>query len=51
MGDAARRLGHKTASTTDGYIKAAESYDVAAIGAPFPELPAALLATGLAIVA
>jgi integrase len=46
-----RRMGHATASTTDGYIKAAESFDVAAIGAPFPKLPTELLSTGLSIVA
>jgi integrase len=34
-----RRLGHATAATTDGYIKAAESFDVATIGAPFPVIP------------
>lgn len=37
-----RRMGHATASTTDRYIKAAESLDVDAIGAPFPSLPQAL---------
>ena len=39
-----RRMGHATASTTDRYIKAAESLDVEAIGTPFPPLPAALSA-------
>lgn len=37
-----RRLGHRSATTTDRYIKAAESFDVDAIGAPFPALPEAL---------
>jgi integrase len=37
-----RRLGHASNSTTDRYIKAAESFDVATIGAPFPTLPVAL---------
>ncbi len=34
-----RRLGHKSPSTTDKYIKAAEAFGDAAIGAPFPALP------------
>jgi integrase len=34
-----RRLGHKSPSTTDKYIKAAEAFGDAAIGAPFPPLP------------
>ena len=33
-----RRMGHATASTTDGYIKAAEALDPVEIGAPFPPL-------------
>jgi integrase len=37
-----RRMGHASASTTDRYIKAAESLDVNAIGEPFPPLPRAL---------
>jgi hypothetical protein len=31
-----RRLGHASNQTTDRYIKAAEAFDVAAIGEPFP---------------
>jgi integrase len=34
-----RRMGHESALTTDRYIKAAESLDPKAIGAPFPALP------------
>jgi integrase len=37
-----RRMGHASPVTTDRYIKAAEAFDVAAIGAPFPPLPTAL---------
>ncbi len=33
-----RRMGHATASTTDGYIKAAEALDPTEIGHPFPPL-------------
>lgn len=43
-----RRLGHASNLTTDRYIKAAESFDVAAIGEPFPPLPSTLLAQPLA---
>jgi hypothetical protein len=39
-----RRMGHASSGTTDRYIKAAESFDVAAIGQPFPPLPTELLA-------
>jgi integrase len=39
-----RRLGHASNTTTDRYIKAAEAFDVEAIGEPFPALPASLLA-------
>lgn len=42
-----RRLGHKSAATTDRYIKAAETFDVDAIGLPFPKFPASLLSTEL----
>ena len=38
-----RRLGHASNLTTDRYIKAAESFDVEAIGEPFPALPSELL--------
>jgi hypothetical protein len=38
-----RRMGHASASTTDRYVKAAEAFDAAAIGAPFPALPKAIL--------
>lgn len=38
-----RRLGHASNLTTDRYIKAAESFDVDAIGEPFPALPKELL--------
>jgi integrase len=41
-----RRLGHKGADTTDGYIKAAESFDAAMIGEPFPALPAGIFGQG-----
>jgi integrase len=37
-----RRLGHASNSTTDRYVKAAESFDPITIGTPFPTLPAAL---------
>jgi integrase len=40
-----RRLGHASNQTTDRYIKAAEAFDVEAIGTPFPALPAALQTT------
>jgi integrase len=43
-----RRLGHASNTTTDRYIKAAEAFDVAAIGEPFPPLPPDLLAQPLA---
>ncbi len=33
-----RRLGHASGDTTDRHIKAAESFDVDAIGRPFPPL-------------
>lgn len=39
-----RRLGHASAQTTDGYIKAAETVDAERVGVPFGELPAALSA-------
>ncbi len=38
-----RRLGHTVAATTDRYIKAAEAFGDAKIGAPFPPLPRRLL--------
>ena len=38
-----RRMGHASSSTTDRYVKAAESFGADAIGEPFPPLPAALL--------
>ena len=34
-----RRLGHASNLTTDRYIKVAESFDIHAIGLPFPMLP------------
>jgi integrase len=34
-----RRMGHVSPSTTDRYIKAAESFGDATIGTPFPSLP------------
>ena len=37
-----RRLGHASPTTTERYIKAAESLDPKGIGAPFPALPSAL---------
>jgi integrase len=42
-----RRLGHASNTTTDRYIKAAEAFDVEAIGEPFPALPASLFGPGL----
>ena len=37
-------MGHASSSTTDKYVKAAESFGAAAIGEPFPSLPKAILA-------
>ncbi len=38
-----RRMGHASPSTTDRYVKAAESFATDAIGVPFPALPEAIL--------
>ena len=38
-----RRLGHASPTTTDRYIKAAESFSTEHIGTPFPPLPGELL--------
>jgi integrase len=38
-----RRMGHASPATTDRYVKAAESFDAAAIGEPFPPLPEEIL--------
>jgi hypothetical protein len=35
-------MGHASSSTTDRYIKAAESFEADAIGTPLPALPATL---------
>ncbi len=40
-----RRMGHASPTTTDRYVKAAETFAVDNVGAPFPALPASLLKT------
>lgn len=37
-----RRLGHASPTTTDRYVKVAETFDVAGVGNPFPPLPEVL---------
>ena len=37
-----RRMGHASPTTTDRYVKAAESFDRDGIGEPFPALPKAV---------
>ncbi|HEX7665123.1 MAG TPA: site-specific integrase, partial [Polyangiaceae bacterium] len=41
-----RRMGHSSLSTTDRYVKAAETFAVDNVGRPFGELPSEVLETG-----
>jgi integrase len=42
-----RRLGHASPTTTDRYVKAAESFDREGVGLPFPPIPTDGLVQGL----
>lgn len=41
-----RRMGHASPTTTDRYVKAAETFAVDNVGAPFPALPTSLTSIG-----
>jgi integrase len=40
-----RRMGHASPTTTDRYVKVAETFETEHVGVPFPELPADVWAT------
>ena len=43
-----RRMGHASPTTTDRYVKAAETFAAEHVGAPFPPLPASVIGPRLA---